>query len=81
MRRISRREALIEAIKADTLALTAFEIGLFAWMAFIYFPFMPRSQLTSPTYWFMMQIGMVLGFIASFPANWYLVRAGVKPGM
>jgi len=34
-----------------------------------------------PTYWFMMQIGMVLGFIASFPANWYLVRAGVKPGM
>ena len=37
--------------------------------------------LTSPTYWFMMQIGMVLGFIASFPANWYLVRAGVKPGM
>ena len=37
MRRISRREALIEAIKADTLALTAFEIGLFAWMAFIIF--------------------------------------------
>jgi hypothetical protein len=81
MRRISRREALIEAIKADTLALTAFEIGLFAWMAFIYFQFVPRSELTSPIYWFMMQIGMVLGFIASFPANWYLVRAGVKPGM
>jgi hypothetical protein len=81
MRRISRREALIEAIKADTLALTAFEIGLFAWMAFIYFQFVPRSELTSPTYWFVMQIGMVLGFIASFPANGYLVRAGVKPGM
>jgi hypothetical protein len=81
MRRISRREALIEAIKADTLALTAFEIGLFAWMAFMYFQFAPRSELTSPTYWFMMQIGMVLGFIASFPVNWYLVRVGVKPGM
>jgi hypothetical protein len=54
---------------------------LFAWMAFIYFQFVPRSELTSPTYWFVMQIGMVLGFIASFPANWYLVRAGVKPGM
>jgi Domain of unknown function (DUF4396) len=81
MRRISRREALIEAIKADTLALTAFEIGLFAWMAFMYFHFVPRSELTSPTYWFMMQIGMVLGFIASFPINSYLVRVGVKPGM
>jgi hypothetical protein len=81
MRRISRRVALLEAIKADTLALTAFEIGLFAWMAVLYFQFVPRPELTSPTYWFMMQIGMVLGFIASFPANWYLVRAGVKPGM
>ena len=81
MRRVSRRVALLEAIKADTLALTAFEIGLFAWMAVIYFQFVPRPELTSPAYWFMMQIGMVLGFIASFPPNWYLVRAGVKPGM
>ena len=81
MRRISRRAALLEAIKADTVALTAFEIGLFAWMAVMYFQFLPRPELTSPTYWFMMQIGMVLGFIASFPTNWYLVRAGVKPGM
>jgi hypothetical protein len=81
MRRISRRVALLEAVKADTLALTAFEIGLFAWMAVVYFQFVSRPELSSPTYWFMMQIGMVLGFIASFPINWYLVRAGVKPGM
>ena len=72
--------ALLEAIKADTLALATFEIGLFAWMAISYFQFVPRPELTAPTYWFMMQIGMVLGFIASFPNNWYLVRAGVKPG-
>ena len=79
--RISRRYALVKAIKADTLALTAFEIGLFAWMAFIYFQFAPWSELTSPSYWLMMQIGVVLGFLVSFPANWYLVRAGVKLGM
>jgi hypothetical protein len=81
MRRISRRLALLEAIKADTLALTAFEIGLFAWMAVVYFQFVPRPELMSATYWFMMQIGMVLGFIASFPLNWLLVRSGVKGGM
>ena len=79
MRRISRRVALLEAIKADTLALTAFEIGLFAWMAVLYFQFVPRPEPTSPTYWFMMQIGMVLGFIASFPANWYLAYI-IQPG-
>jgi hypothetical protein len=81
MRRILRRVVLLEAIKADTLALTAFEIGLFAWMAVVYFRFVPRPELTSPTYWFVMQIGMVLGFIVSYPNNWYLVRAGVKPSM
>jgi hypothetical protein len=51
MRPISRGVALLEAIKADTLALTAFEIGLFAWMAVIYFQFVPRPELTSPIYW------------------------------
>ena len=35
--------ALFEAIKADTLALTAFEIGSFAWMPVIYFQFAPRG--------------------------------------
>ena len=41
MRRVSRRVALLEAIKADHCSAlqkkTAFEIGLFAWMAVIYF--------------------------------------------
>ena len=64
MRRLSRRVALLEAIKADTLSLNAFEIGLFAWMAVVYLQFVPRPDVTSPTCWFMMQIGMVLGFIA-----------------
>jgi hypothetical protein len=81
MRQISGRAALLETIKADTITLTAFQIGLFAWMAAMYFRLGPRQELTSPAYLFMMQIGMALGFIVSFPANWYLVRVGVKPGM
>ena len=71
----------LEAIKADTFALTAFEFGLFAWMALIYFFLVPRPEMSSPIYWFMMQIGMILGFIVSYPPNWYLVRSGVKPSM
>lgn len=81
IRMISRRDALFEAIKADTLALTAFEVGLFAWMAVVYFFLVPRVEVSSPIYWLMMQIGMIVGFVASFPPNWYLVRWGVKPGM
>ncbi|HET9149203.1 MAG TPA: DUF4396 domain-containing protein, partial [Alphaproteobacteria bacterium] len=33
MRRIPPREAIVEAVKADTFSLAAFEIGMFAWMA------------------------------------------------
>ena len=80
-RKIEPRSALVEAVKADTLALTAFEAGLFAWMGVVYFFVMPRSELTSPLYWFMMQIGMVIGFITSLPPNWLLVRSGVKLAM
>jgi hypothetical protein len=80
-RKIPPRSALVEAIKADTLALTAFEVGLFAWMGVVYFFVVPRPELTSPFYWFMMQIGMVIGFVTSLPPNWLLVRSGVKLAM
>jgi Domain of unknown function (DUF4396) len=73
--------AIIDAVKADTLALTAFELGLFAWMAVMYFLFASRAEPTSAYYWFMMQIGMVLGFITALPPNRLLVRLGVKGGM
>jgi hypothetical protein len=80
-RGVSPRVAIIDAVKADTLALTAFELGLFAWMAVVYFLFVSRAEPTSVYYWFMMQIGMVLGFITALPPNWLLVRSGVKGGM
>ena len=35
MRKVSLREGLVDSIKADTLSLTAFEIGLFGWMAIV----------------------------------------------
>ena len=65
MRSLSPKQALIAAIKSDTLSILTFEIGLFAWMALTYFLFFPQPHLkpTEPGYWFMMQIGMVLGFL------------------
>ena len=35
----------------------------------------------SPVYWFMMQIGMVVGFATSFPMNWWLIKRGLKEKM
>lgn len=83
MRQVKPREAIIDAVKADTLALTAFEVGLFGWMAVTYFIFFGTQPPDASTvvFWFMMQVGMVLGFVTSYPANWLLIRWGVKSGM
>lgn len=70
------------AVKVDTLSLTAFEIGLFAWMAVTHFVLFGHGlTAASPTYWFMMQIGMCLGFLTSYPMNWWLIRRGIKEPM
>lgn len=83
MRNLSPSEALIAALKADTLSILAFEVGLFGWMALTYFVFFssPHLMPTTATYWFMMQIGMVIGYFTSYPMNHFLVRWGLKEAM
>lgn len=76
------KEALKAAIKADTLSLIAFEIGMFGWMALVHFViFTTPPEPTTSVYWFMMQIAMILGFLTSYPANWWLVKKGIKEAM
>jgi hypothetical protein len=82
MRRLSAGEALRDAIKADTLALVAFELGMFAWMAISDYVLLPSHMGPGNiVFWFMMQIGMVFGFLTSYPANWLLIRWGIKSPM
>lgn len=74
--------AVKAAIKADSLSLIAFEIGMFGWMAIVhYLLFVHPPTPDTAVYWFMMQIAMVLGFLTSYPANWILVRKGIKEEM
>jgi hypothetical protein len=82
MRHLTLGKGLIAAIKADTLSLTAFEIGLFVWMALppLFFFGHPLSKAT-PEFWFMMQIGMLLGFLTSYPINYWLLKSGLKEKM
>jgi hypothetical protein len=83
MRGLGLREGLVAAAKADVLSLTAFEIGLFGWMlltAFVFFP-SPHLHPDEPTYWFLMQIGMIIGFFTAWPANVWLIRRGIKEAM
>ena len=84
MRGLGVRDGLQAAAKADFISLTFFEIGLFGWMALMAFVFFPAPNNLMPNsiaFWFMMQLGMIIGFFTSWPANVWLVRRGIKVPM
>ena len=76
--------AIVAAIKADTLSILAFQIGMYLFMALVYFKLFPAPHhLTAfdPRYWLMMQIAMICGFATSFPMNRLLIGLGLKEKM
>lgn len=84
MRGLGLREGLKAAARADFVSLTCFEIGLFGWMALMAFVFYPAPHQLMPNsaaFWFLMQIGMMVGFCTSWPANVWLVKRGIKVPM
>ncbi len=86
MRDLSPGRALVQAVKADAASLTAWQLGMYGFMAVAYF-YIFRTVLgatlhvNSPEFWFMMQIAMLFGFATSYPMNWWLIRQGVKEAM
>lgn len=82
MKNLSPGQGLWAAIKADTLSLTAWQVGMYGWMAMATFLiFGHEIPKTNPVFWFMMQIAMLAGFLTSYPVNWWLIRKGVKEAM
>jgi len=82
-RTLPRDEAIRRAAKADILSLTAWQAGMYGWMAVAIFALnggeaMPR---TSFVFWFSMQVAMACGFLVALPVNILLIRAGIKKGM
>lgn len=82
MRHLSFRQGIAAAFKADALSLTAWQIGMYGWMAIATFAiFGHELGKNSPVFWWMMQIAMLAGFSTSFPVNWWLIKAGIKEKM
>lgn len=70
MRNLPAGQAIIAALKADTLSLTCWQIGMYGWMAICDFLIFGHPlQPTTPVYWMMMQIGMILGLATAFPST------------
>ncbi len=86
MRGLSLRDGLVAALKADTLSITAWQVGMYGLMAIGQFLVLPallggRAAVLTPEFWVLMQLAMAAGFVCSYPVNWWLVRRGIKEPM
>ena len=86
MRGLGLGAGIWAAVKADALSLTAWQVGMYAFMAFanlVLFRSLLGVRLVAnmPEFWFMMQLAMICGFATSYPVNWLLLRAGIKERM
>ena len=82
MRDVSPGEALEAALKADTLSLCAWQVGMYGWMAIATFGlFGGHLDKAGPVFWFMMQIAMLAGFVTACPVNAWLLKRGIKEPM
>lgn len=86
MRDMAPGAAIWAAIKADTLSLCSWQVGMYGFMAFANF-YLARHLLgvtlrpNMPEFWFAMQVAMLCGFVTAYPVNWWLIRSGLKEKM
>jgi len=69
------------ALKIDFLSLTAWQVGMYGWMALVIFVWFGPIPPTHIEFWFLMQLAMACGFLTAYPMNWWLVKAGIKTAM
>jgi hypothetical protein len=82
MRKLPVGAGILAAIKADALSLTAWQVGMYGFMALMMFVvFGHEIPKTTPVFWFLMQLAMLAGFVTAYPVNWWLIRAGLKEKM
>lgn len=86
MRGLGIKDGLKAAIRADTLSITAWQVGMYGTMAVVQLWLAPmwwdgRLAVDSPVFWLMMQLAMVVGFGTAYPVNWWLLKKGLKEPM
>lgn len=81
MEKLPVGKTIAKAFKIDFWSLTSWQVGMYGWMAIVFFVFNLALPKTDWEFWFMMRIAMFCGFITAFPMNWLLIKTGVKHTM
>ncbi len=79
---LRRKQAIWLAIRADTLSIVSFQIGMSVWMiASAKALWSPPLPINSAAHWWMMQVAMIAGFVTAWPVNRLLIRIRWKEKM
>ena len=71
----ARRPTLAQAAGAAVLTVLAFDVGMGGWMVVLHYnELMPPASQGS--FWFLMQLGVLLGLLTGYPAARWLVDRG-----
>ena len=70
-------QGVLTALVVATVTVLAFDLGMGGWMLLLHFNEL-LPPLTSVSFLFLMQVGILLGFITGFPAVALLLRRGSK---
>jgi len=69
----TRNISIGSAIAAALITVAAFDIGMVGWMLLLHFnDLMP--PVTDSTFWFLMQMGVIIGLLTGYPAVSWLLR-------
>ncbi|MEO5709152.1 MAG: DUF4396 domain-containing protein [Nocardioidaceae bacterium] len=61
------------AILAALITVASFDIGMVGWMLLLHYN-NAMPSVTESTFWFLMQIGVIIGLVTGYPAVKYLLR-------
>lgn len=76
-RRLSGGQGLGVAALIAFATVLAFDVGMGGWMLFLHFGWVMPS-VTDVTFLFLMQVGLILGFLTGYPMVRFLLARGVK---
>lgn len=77
----SYRRALISTFVPELLSMNLLMAGMVPVVMILKSHIASASEPTRPEFWFVMSMGLLVGFVVAYPMNWWLVANHLKHGM
>jgi hypothetical protein len=77
----SYRRALTSTFVSELLSMNLLMAGMVPTVMALRARIPSAADPTTPSFWFVMSMGLLVGFIAAYPMNWWLVAHHLKHGM